>query len=232
VTVVKVGIKEIEDPGMEVKKAWLPIETQVLTRDIAVALKQPDLKGFIVTSVFPGSTAEKAGLQVGDYITAVDDQKLTASAVENYEELAALIRQYKVGDTANLAVLRAGILVAVPVELVRSPKLSREMKEYRDENFDFSVRDVSFFDRAREQWPADQPGVMVSEVKPGGWASLGEVSVGDLILRVDGTAVVDLQAFETKMKEIAAAKPSTVVLQVQRGIYTLFIELEPKWDGG
>jgi len=80
VTVVKVGIKELEDPGLEVRKAWLPVETQVLTRDIARGLGQPDLTGFRVTRVYPGSTAEKAGLQVGDLILALDGEALTASA--------------------------------------------------------------------------------------------------------------------------------------------------------
>ena len=66
VTVANVGIRDLNDPGLEVKKAWLPIETQVLTRDIAKALNTPDRKGFRVIQVFSDSTAEKAGLLEGD----------------------------------------------------------------------------------------------------------------------------------------------------------------------
>ena len=76
VTVVKVGIKELEDPGLEVKKAWLPVQSQVLTRDIAEQLGRPELSGFRVTQVFSGSAAEAAGLRVGDYILAVDGEPL------------------------------------------------------------------------------------------------------------------------------------------------------------
>lgn len=229
-TVVKVGIKELDDPGLEVKKAWLPVDTQVLTRDIAERMGRKDLTGFCVTQVFSGSTGEKAGLETGDFILAVDNEKLTASAPEHYEELDALIRQYEVGAVVNLKVLRRDQELIIPVELVRAPRLDREMKVYRDESFELTVRDVGFFDRARQQWKAEQAGVLISEITPGGWAALGKVNVGDLLLAVDNTAVTDVTGFEAKMKEIAERKPDSVVWKVLRGIYTLYIELEPKWN--
>ncbi len=229
-SVVRVGLKEIEDPGLEVKKAWLACETQVITRPVAEQLGRPDLKGFRVTQVYAGSAAEKAGLKVGDLIVEVDSEKLTASAPEHYEELATLIRQYKVGTVAEIAVLRGAQDMKIPVELAVSPKPPREMKQYRDENFELTVRDVSFFDRAKEQWAEDQAGVLVSELRPGGWAALAHLKIGDLILSIDRGAVADVPAFRTKMQEIAAAKPQWVSMQVLRGIYTFYVELEPKWD--
>lgn len=229
-TVVRVGTKDLDDPGLEVKKAWLPCETQVLTRDIAEQLGRKELKGFRVTQVYTGLAAEAAGLRVGDIVTAVDDTPLTADAPENYEELSALIRQYRVDDTANLHILRGTEEMTIPIVLPRSPKLVREMKEWREERFEFSVRDISFFDKAREQWKDDQQGVLVSEVKPGGWAALGHLNVGDLILDVNGKATAGVDSFHECMTAIGAEKPQSVVLRVTRGIYTIFIEIEPKWD--
>jgi len=229
-TVVKVGIKELEDPGLEVKKAWLPCETQVVTRNTAELLGRADLTGFRITRLYAGGTAEKAGLKVGDLILAVDNEKLTASAPEHYEELAALIRQYRAGDTAQLKVLRGKEELTMPVELVLAPKLSREMKQYRDENFEFTVRDIGFFDKAKEQWKEEQTGVLVSDVKPGGWAALGHLNVGDLILAIEGTPIGDVPAFQKTMREMAVAKLPFVSIQVMRGIYTLYVELEPKWE--
>ncbi|MDP6617874.1 MAG: iron-containing alcohol dehydrogenase, partial [Nitrospinota bacterium] len=40
------------------------------------------------------SGLEEAGLKVGDFVIAVDGEKLTASAPEHYEELPTLIRTY------------------------------------------------------------------------------------------------------------------------------------------
>ena len=230
VTVVKVGITELQDPGLEVKKAWLPVETQVISRDIAELLGRPETTGFRITSVYANSTAEQAGLQVGDLILAVDGEKMTASAPEHYEELSAFIRQYRAGTTAELSIRRGEEEFTVPVELVSAPKLPREMKKYRDDNFEFTVRDVTFFDRAKEQWAEEQRGVLVDQVIPGGWAALAQLTVSDLILEVDGQPIADVAAMEAAMKTIAEKQPRAVVFKVLRRIRTFFIELEPKWD--
>lgn len=230
VTVVKVGIRELNDPGLEVKKAWLSVDTQVITRDIADEMGRPELTGFRVTRVYAGGTAEEAGLKTGDLVLAVDGEKLTARAPEDYEELPTLIRAYKVGSVAELAIERNGEALTVPVELVRSPKLSREMRKYRDEDFEFTVREITFFDRAEERWDEEQYGVLVDEVKPGSWAALGLLYVGDLIREVGGEAIRDTDSMREAMAEVMASKPASVVFEVLRGIYTVYIELEPKWD--
>lgn len=229
VTVVKVGVSELADPGLEVKKAWLPVETQVITRDIAEHLGG-GLKGFRVTRVFANSTAEKAGLRVGDLILGVDSEPLTASAPEHYEELPALIRQYPVGTSVELQVKRGAEQLKVPVELSRAPELEREMKKYRDDKFEFTVRDITFFDKATEQWKQDQTGVLVDQVAPGGWAALSTLSASDLIMEVAGKPVNNVATMEEMMKTIVQAKPKAVTLKVRRGIHTFFIEMEPQWD--
>lgn len=228
-TIVRVGLEELKDPGREVTKAWLPVETQVITRPIAHQLGRPDLKGFYLTRVYPGSTAEKAGLRVGDFIIAVDGEKLTATGSEHQDELSALIRQYDVGRTVELTVLRDGAPLKIPIELVRSPRLPREMKSWRDQNFEFTVRDISFFDRAEEQWNESQTGALVTDVKRGGWAELGSLQVEDLILEADGRPVADVEALRRAMERVAAARQSPVILKVLRGIHTRYLELEPNW---
>jgi len=227
--VVKVGLQELKDPGLEVAKAWLPVQTHVISREIAKQLGQPALKGFYLTRVYPGTTAEKAGLKPGDFITAVDGEKLTAAAGEHEDELSTLIRQYDIGKTVELTVLRDKAETKVSVELVRSPRLKREMKKYRNDDFEFTARDVCFFDAAEEQWDADQRGALIEDVKSGSWAELGALYVGDLVLEVDGEAMGDVEALRRKMEQVAARKPAVVVMKVLRGIHTSFLELEPAW---
>jgi S1-C subfamily serine protease len=119
--VVRVGIEEEKDPGLEVTKAWLPVETRVISREIAQQLGRPNLKGFYLTRVYPDSTADKAGLKPGDFILALDGEKLTASGSEHEDELESLIRQYDVGKTVDLSVLRDMKEMKISVELERSP---------------------------------------------------------------------------------------------------------------
>jgi len=230
-TVVRVGIEELRDPGLEVTKAWLPVETHVISRDIARQLGKSDLKGFYITKVYPSTTAEKAGLQPGDFIIAVDDEKLTASGAEHEEELATLIRQYEIGAKVQLTVLRDNgkQQTKVPVELARSPRVRREMKKYRNDEFEFTVRDIAFFDIAEEQWKPSQRGALVEEVKSGSWAELGSLYSDDLIVEVDGQPVTDVDSLKTIMEKIVADKKAFVVMKVVRGIHTAFLELEPTW---
>ena len=47
------------------------------------------------------------------------------------------------------------------------------MKKYRNDDFEFSARDVAFFDVAEQQWPLGQRGALVEEVKSGSWAEVG-----------------------------------------------------------
>jgi len=53
------------------------------------------------------------------------------------------------------------------------------MKKYRNEDFEFTARNVAFFDVAEEQWKPGQHGALVEEVKPGSWAELGSLSGDD-----------------------------------------------------
>ena len=227
--VVRVGNQELKDPGLEVTKAWLPVETQVISREIARQLGEPDLKGFYVTRVYPESTAEKAGLRPGDFIVALDREKLTAAGAEHQDELTAMIRQYDVGKTAELTILRDNVRTNISVELVRSPRVQREMKKYRNDDFEFTVRDVSFFDAADEQWNTNQRGALVEEVKSGSWAELGSLDSGDLILEADGQSIDNVDALRQHMQHIASERKPVVIMKVLRGIHTMYLEMEPDW---
>ena len=115
------------------------------------------------------------------------------------------------------------------VELQRSPKLRREMKKYRNDDFEFTARDISFFDVAEEQWKSGQEGVLVEEVKSGSWAELGSLSGDDLIVEVDGQPVKGIDGLRKIFEKIATEKKPFVVIKVLRGIHTAFLELEPTW---
>ena len=230
VTVVRVGLRSLEQPGREVTRAWLPAEAQVITRDVAEQLGDRNMRGFRVTKVYSGTTAERAGLQVGDLIRAVDGLNLEASAPEDYEELPTLVRQYRIGTEAEFAIERDGERKTLTIELIESPRQSREMPKYEDKNFEFTARDISFFDKADARWEESTVGVLVEEVKSGSWAALGNLGVRDLILEVNGERTPTVEHLERAMNTITEEQPGSVVFKVLRGIYTQFVELEPQWE--
>ena len=70
------------------------------------------LGGARIEEVEKDSPAEKAGLQVGDVITAVGSTKLSVST-----SLADVIKTYKPGDKVELAITRGRQTLTVTVEL-------------------------------------------------------------------------------------------------------------------
>ncbi len=143
-----------------------------------------------------------------------------------------MIRQYKVGAEVELAVVRGSDEMSITTTLGQSPTPPREMARYRDDNFEFTVRDVAPLDRVRERWKGEERGAVVAAASEGGWAVLGHLAVGDLILSVDGHRTVDVASLEERMTAVAEERPEAVLFQVRRGIHDLFIELRPKWSDG
>ena len=228
-TVVKVGIEKMEDPGLEVRKAWLPVAMQAITRDMVRQMNMEGLTGVRVTQVYPDTVAEKAGLKVGDLIVELDGEPIPVSEPQDVEILPASIRQYRIGSTVQLTVIRGEKKLTLPVTLPMSPFLPREMKKYRNDDFEFTVRDLAFLDRVNEGWKEDRKGVLVETVGEGGWAALAHLAVGDLIVTVDGTPVTEVKSFQSRIESILEKKPGSVVFQILRGIHSLYIEIEPSW---
>ncbi|MCZ7643914.1 MAG: PDZ domain-containing protein [Planctomycetota bacterium] len=232
-TVVKLGVSEEAKRPDEVNKAWLPAAYQVFTADLAESMGLKGATGVRITQVFPKSTAEAAGLQVGDILTHLDGQAIDATQPEDIEVLAQMIRAYKIGSEAELTVLREPKRekTKLSVKLEARPVPETRVEQYEDLSFEFKVRDVAYMDRIKNRWAEDRQGALVVEVKPGGWAALAHLAVGDMILAVDGKPVTGAGQLEARMKEIAAQRPRHVSFFVLRGISTLFVELEPAWAG-
>jgi serine protease Do len=229
-TVVKVGIQELDDPGSEIKKAWLDVATQVLTSQMAEQMGIAGRKGVRLTDVYKGGKAAASGLKVGDIVVAVDGDPVMASNPEDSEVFPSMIRQCAIGATVELTVLRNGKDEKVKVELVRAPLLGREMKKYRSDTFDLTVRDVAFLDKTENKWDDSLRGVYVDDVKPGGWAAVGNLATGDVVLEVSKIKTENVAAFENTMKRIENERPESVVFHVIRGIHHVFVEVEPDWQ--
>ncbi len=226
-TVMEVGRAALEDPGLEARKAWVPVNVQVLTRDLAEKVGLPDASGVRVTRVL--AEGGDSGLKVGDIIRAIDDTPVQASQPSDADLFATMIRQYRIGSKVNLLIRRGERDQKLTVTLAASPRLPREMRKYEDRDFEFRVRDLAAADRAASDIPDGQQGVLVEAVREGGWAALSHLADGDIIMAIDGAPVADVAAVQRKMEQVSRDKPSSVVLTVRRGIRTFFVELETSW---
>lgn len=89
------------------------VEIMDVTPEIAQALGNPGLKGAGVARVTPGAPAERAGVQDGDVIVAVN-----GSSVQSAQALIRALEHRRYGTASSLTVFRAGqtLNVVVPVE--------------------------------------------------------------------------------------------------------------------
>ena len=230
ITVVKIGKKAMIEQGQEMQKAWLGIGIQVLTRNIAQELGMKGQQGVRAVQVFEDSPAQKAGIEVGDILIAINDKPIEASEQSDIDILPTMIRRYTIGSTVKITLLRNSKQLDLSIKLGTSPRLPREMKKYRDDNFEFTVRDIAFVDRVNQMLTQEQTGVLVEIVSNGSWAGLANLLTGDLITEVDNNYIENVVAFEKTMEDIAKKTPKNVVMKVMRGIHTLFVEMEPDWE--
>ncbi len=230
ITVVKIGKKGMIEQGQEMQKAWLGIGIQVLTRNIAEELGMKGQQGVRAVQVFEDSPAQKAGIEVGDILIAINDKPIEASEQSDIDILPTMIRRYTIGSTVKITLLRNSKQLDLSIKLGTSPRLPREMKKYRDDNFEFTVRDIAFVDRVNQMLTQEQTGVLVEIVSNGSWAGLANLLTGDLITEVDNNYIENVVAFEKTMEDIAKKTPKNVVMKVMRGIHTLFVEMEPDWE--
>lgn len=97
---VKGILSDLIEHGYVTGKPYMGVQVNVVKEDVQ---RYGIPAGAAVEYVAEGSCAQKAGLQVNDIITAIDD-----TAIDSPTALtAALSSNYKAGDTATLTVVRA-----------------------------------------------------------------------------------------------------------------------------
>lgn len=99
-----------------VKRPYIGITASAVDSNTARRYNLPE--GIYVESVEEGSSAEKAGLQVSDIITKIENQE-----VKSVSELNKVKYNYKIGDTVKLTVYRSGEEIEVSVVLSEQPEV-------------------------------------------------------------------------------------------------------------
>jgi S1-C subfamily serine protease len=117
--------------GGEVKYAWLGIQGQSLTSDVASALGIEG-EGVLVAQVVDGSPAADAGVKGGSEQTTVQGQPyvvggdvittIDGEQVSSMEQLAGIVSQHSPGDKVKISLVRGGETVELTVTLGEKPQ--------------------------------------------------------------------------------------------------------------
>jgi len=229
VAVVRIGTPSENNHVAKPIRPWLGVQTQVLTREIAEALKVDARKGVRVTHVVPDSPAAKAGVHVGDLFLQLDGRVIPAGSPSDQDVFDNLILPYPIGTTIAFGGLRNGTPLQLEAQLIATPESTGDLEIFRDDNFELTVRELPLAERIAERLPVNTPGVRVSEVQPNGWAALAGIAPGDILLSIDNTVVKTVAEVETLLIRCRETKPKQVVFFIRRNIGTAFAEVEPRW---
>ncbi len=194
----------------EVRRGRIGIGIQSVTPDIAEALGLPSASGALVTMVERGSAAQKAGIQAGDVILAMDGKPVT-DANDLRNRVGLKVR----GSWITLKLLREGKEKTVRVRIGRAGPVIAEEEGA-----------VSVLSGARitEIPPGHRMGqvvggVYVETVRRGSPAWELGLRPGDIITTVNRRKISSLAEFEALLE----SHPKVLALGVLRGETELFL---------
>ena len=118
---VQAIITDIIENGQVTGKAYLAIKAGTMTEQMAAQYNIGISEGVFVYSTESGGAGERAGLQLGDVITKVND-----TAITSMTDLSAAKKNYKAGDTVTLTVYRNGEYITLDLTFDEQPKTTGE----------------------------------------------------------------------------------------------------------
>lgn len=214
----------------EIPKAWLGVDIQVVTPELARVLGLPAAGGVRVTQVFPEAPGALGGLQIGDVYTALDNEPIPATRPSDNEVFVQMIRRKAIGHEVALSGYRDGKPHTARPVLAATPMQPADAPTHKDREFEFVARDIVFADRIVRRWDKAVSGCIVESVESSGWAGWSGLAGGDLVQHVNGQAVATVADLAREMKRIKEERPAHVIFKVMRGGASQFVDVEPEWE--
>ena len=121
---VRAIITYIIENGQVTGKAYLAIKAGTMTEQMAAQYDIDITEGVFVYSTESGGAGEKAGLQLGDVITKLND-----TAITSMTDLTMAKKSYKAGDTVTLTVYRSGEYITLDLTFDQQPQTTGEDTE-------------------------------------------------------------------------------------------------------
>jgi serine protease Do len=212
----------------KVTRAQLGVTVQTVSPDLADSLGLKDARGVVVSSVAPGSAAEKAGLKRGDVITALNGQ-----AVRDMNTLRNHVADAGPGSIADLKIVRDGAEkdVKVTLDTADTRRGGRDSEQgesdgaSKDDRAALGIAVAPLTPELAGQLgvKGDTKGVVVRDVDPDGRAA-DVLRPGDVIQEVNRHSVDSVDALRSAIRQTA---DKTVLLLIHRQGSDLFVTIKP-----
>ena len=208
----------------KVHRARLGVMIQPVTTDMAESLGLKEAKGAIVSSVEPGSAADRAGVKKGDVIKSFNGQP-----VGDINALRNRVADTTPGTSASLVVIRDGGERTLTVKLAEASPEKSARRDSDDPAGDKAALGVSVAPLTPELarsagLPRDARGLLVQDVDPNGRAADAGIQAGDVIQEVNRKPVETVEDLRSAVR-MSSNKPALVL--VHRGDRDLFVTVRP-----
>ena len=204
-------IAQLKSKG-EVTRGWMGVGIQDLTPELAEYYKVKGETGVLVTQIFEGDPADKAGIKANDIITAVNGEPVTSS-----RELSRRIAALGVGQKAKITIMRDGREKTVTVETAkRQEEQTLASKESEsDDKLGLSLQSLEPDMAARLGYDEAEKGVLVTGVESGSKADKAGVQQGDLVKEINRKPVAGMEEFRKQLNQVKKGDP--IMLLLKRG---------------
>jgi serine protease Do len=217
INMAKVILPDLKSKG-KVTRGWLGVSVQDITEDIAKNLKLKNLTGALISDVFKGDPADKAGLKAGDIIVEINGKKIKDS-----HELLLTIASFHIGDKVDVKILRDAqerVFSVIVAERKGQPEIA-EMKQGM-ENFGMTVQDITP-EIAQYLGLGVKSGVIVVNVADGSPADEKGIQPQDIIRQIDDVKISSIKDYAKEISKKSDKK--SILFLIKRGKATFFVSL-------
>ena len=203
----------------KVVRPWVGIGLQDITSDLMKFFNLKEKTGALISQVYAGSPAEKAGLKVGDVVIEVGGVKVT-----NSQDVVREVLKKKVGQSVNFVFLREGKRTEISVTTAQMPEKIGERGPVQPprEWFGLRVSNVTP-DLAKQLGLKKTEGIVVVGVEPNSVAQAAGLRAGDMILEVNRQKVLSEDDYRSVMEK--ANLDQGVLFLIDRAGSTFFATL-------
>jgi serine protease Do len=219
----KMVVAQLKEHG-RIDRAWLGVQIQPVTAEIADSLGLKKAEGAIVAQPQADSPASKAGIAAGDVITEIDGK-----AIKDSRELARKVGMMAPGTKIKVTLARKGEIKTLTLTLGKMPNEQQAKADTSDEmSAGDSPRLGLNLAPAKDVAGSGDQGVAVVGVDPNGPAAERGIKTGDVILDVAGKAVANTAEVRKALSDARTAGKNTVLLRVKTAEATRFVALPIK----
>jgi len=190
-------------------RPWLGVTTQNLTSDIGESLALDTPKGALIKRLHPASPLKKAGIKVGDVIT-----KMNNRIIRDSYEMKFRMATVPLGKSADVTIIRAGKELTVPVKAMAPPDDPPREEARLEGNHILSGVTIANLNPAvgieLGITSGGEEAVVVTNIAGRSSASRF-VSVGDIILELNGKEIEDVGDIEKALKRANGQGYSLVI---------------------